>query len=353
VYMRSHDAELSLSYLKRNRCKKSVTLNLKATEGRGVFRKLVAVSDVVVENFSPGTLDRLGLGFSALCEARPDVILASISGFGQTGPYKEFLAFDPVVQAMSGVMSATGYPDGPPVKCGTSLGDQVAALYCTIGVLAALRGRERTGKGQWIDVAMMDGLVSFLFDEPVDLFAKAGEPPRRGNANGRLVPFNCYRAADGFMMITVGNDEQWRRLTEVMGAPELATDDRFRTVDARLQNRDAADGTIQRWVASEKKAVAVSRLRAADVAAGEVAEIAEVVADPQLKFRKTLVDLGHPLVKATSGVAASGFPLRFSGFEAALDRPAPALGQHNPEIYGDLLGMSPSDIERLERSGVI
>ncbi len=352
-YKRSSDAELSLSYLKRNRCKRSVTLNLKAPEGREVFLKLVAASDVVVENFSPGTLEGLGLGFSRLRAARPDIILASISGFGQTGPHKGFLAFDPVVEGMSGVMSVTGYPDSPPVKCGMSLGDLVAALYCVIGVQAALRARERTGRGQWIDVSMMDALVSFLFDEPVDLFARAGEPPRRGNANGRLVPFNCYRAADGFLTIAVGNDEQWRRLAQVIGAPELGVDERFCTVDQRLRNREAVDAAVQAWASGEKKREAVSRLRAADVAAGEVADIEDVLADPQLKSRRMLLDLVHPLVGAVSGVVASGFPLKFSDFDANLDRPAPMLGQHNVEIYRDLLGMSMPDIERLEAAGVI
>jgi crotonobetainyl-CoA:carnitine CoA-transferase CaiB-like acyl-CoA transferase len=350
---RQSDDDLGLAMLHRMRGKKSVTLNLREPAGIALFLRLAARADVLVENFLPGTLQAMGLGFPVLQAANPRLVLCSISGFGQSGPYREWRAFDPVVQAMSGISSVTGYPDRPPVRSGATVSDGTAALYGIIGILAALRARERTGQGDWIDVAMLDGSV-FLLPDLMEFVAAGGEPTRRGNGHPTIVPFNTYRARDGWIALCAVAPREWLDVLHALGRPELATDPRYVPDSAsRRSHREEIDGLVQDWVAQHTAADAVQILQAHHVAAGPVRDLREVLDDEHLQARDMIVPLEHPTCGPMPGVKGAGMPIKFANHPAAFDLPAPALGAHNAEIYGRLLGLGAPDLDALRAEGVI
>ena len=353
VFERSDPRDLSLCILKRARGRKSITLNLQTEKGREIFRRLVRISDVVAENFMPGVMDRLGIGYQELKKIKPDIILCSISGFGQDGPYRNLAAFDPVVEAMSGVMEVTGFPDSPPVRLGVAAGDMVAALYMMIGLLAALRYREKTGKGQTVDISMMDGLFSFLLDEALDVYVERGIPIRTGNRRIRLTPFNSYRAKDGWVVICSAADSHWANLLKAMGREDLLDDPRYKRLDQRMANADEVDALVESWTMTKSKNEVVEIVRKHGVASGIVATIPEVLSDPQLIHRGMIVDLIHPELGKVQGAVAHDIPVRLSESKGGFDMPAPYLGAHNEEIYCGLLGYSLDDLRQLEKEGVI
>lgn len=353
VFERSDPRDLSLCILKRARGRKSITLNLQAEKGKEIFRRLVRISDVVAENFMPGVMDRLGIGYQELKKIKPDIILCSISGFGQDGPYRNLAAFDPVVEAMSGVMEVTGFPDSPPVRLGVAAGDMVAALYMMIGLLAALRYREKTGKGQTVDISMMDGLFSFLLDEALDVYVERGIPIRTGNRRIRLTPFNSYRAKDGWVVICSAADSHWANLLKAMGREDLLDDPRYKRLDQRMANADEVDALVESWTMTKGKNEVVEIVRKHGVASGIVATIPEVLSDPQLIHRGMIVDLIHPELGKVQGAVAHDIPVRLSESKGSFDLPAPYLGAHNEEIYCGLLGYSLDDLRQLEKEGVI
>lgn len=347
--------DLSLSLLKRNRNKESVTLNLKTDEGKAILRELARRADVLIENFAPGVMDRLGLDEAALRAVNPRLVYCSITGFGQHGPYRGVPAYDIVVQALSGLMTITGEPEYPPTKAGISAADLVASLYATIGVLAALhqRDREPGGGGQHIDVAMLDGLFSLVFDEPVDVQVARGQSPRTGNRRPRLTPFASYEAADGFIAICAVTDAQVAALFRAMGRDELVGDPRYATLEARVERAAEVDALVTAWTQRLPKAELWHRLEEAHVPAGPVAEIPELLADPQLHMREMVVPLEHPTAGAVRGAVGAGLPIKFSRAAAAFDRPAPALGQDNARVYGELLGIDATRLAELRAKGVI
>jgi crotonobetainyl-CoA:carnitine CoA-transferase CaiB-like acyl-CoA transferase len=345
--------DLGLAMLHRMRGKKSVTLNLRTAEGTDLFRRLAAGADVVVENFLPGTLERMGLSFPVLERANPRLVLCSISGFGQTGPYREWRAFDPVVQGMSGISSVTGYPDRPPVRCGAAISDTSAALYGVIGVLSALRARERTGRGDWVDVSMLDG--SFFLLPDVLEFATAGaELERRGNGHQGTVPFNVYRARDGWVTLCAIAPREWLDVLRAMGRPELAADPRFDpAAGSRRAHRAEIDALVQTWVGERTVAEVVAVLQAHHVAAGPVQSLDEAFEDAHLRARGMVVPLEHPTHGPVPGAKGAGMPIKFRNHPAAFDRPAPALGAHTAEVYGRLLGLDAAALDGLRARGVI
>jgi crotonobetainyl-CoA:carnitine CoA-transferase CaiB-like acyl-CoA transferase len=350
---RPGEGDMSLSALKRNRNKESITLNLKHEEGKAIFRDLVRSADMLVENFAPGVLDRLGLGHEALRELNPRLVVGAISGFGQDGPYRQLPAYDIVVQAMSGMMASTGEPDAPPTKAGPSIADLAAGLYAAIGLLAALQQRARDGLGQVVDVAMLDSLASLVLDEPLDLQVAAGQSPRTGNRRPRLTPFAAYEAADGFIAICAVTDAQVADLFRAMGRPDLIGDARYATLEARVTRASEVDALVEAWTRAHLRADLWRALRAARIPAGPIADIPELLADPQLHHRAMIAPVRHPDHGAVPGAHAANLPIRFSRAEASFDRPAPMLGADNARVYAELLGLTPEQIADLAARGVI
>jgi crotonobetainyl-CoA:carnitine CoA-transferase CaiB-like acyl-CoA transferase len=306
-----------------------------------------------VENFAPGVMDRLGVGYEAVKKVKPDIIFCSISGFGQDGPYRNLGAFDPVVQGMSGVMEVTGYPENPPVRTGLAAGDQVASLYGVIGLLSALRFRDKTGKGQAIDISMMDGLFSLLMDEALDVYVDRGIPIRTGNRRLRLTPFNSYKAKDGYVVICTGADAPWFSLLKAMGREDLLEDPRYKTLDSRMKNADGVDALVESWTSTLGKREVAELMRKSGIASGIVATIPEVLCDPQLKARGMIVDLEHPEFGKVQGAVSHNIPIKMSESQGGFERPGQYLGAHNEEIYGGWLNRSPEEMARLKKEGVI
>jgi len=350
---RQSDDDLGLAMLHRMRGKKSVTLNLRAPAGVDIFHRLVRHADVVVENFLPGTLEQIGIGFHDLQAVNPRLVLCSISGFGQSGPYRDWRAFDPVVQAMSGISSVTGYADRPPVRCGAAVSDTSAALYGVIGILSALRARDRTGHGDWVDVAMLDGSF-FLLPDVLEFVTAGGEPERRGNGHPSAVPFNVYRARDGWITVAAVAPREWRNVLRALGREELASDPRFDpSAASRRVHREAIDAVMEEWTSQHTAAEAVQILQAHQIAAGPVRDLQDVCDDEHLHARGMVVPLEHPVHGPVPGAKGIGMPIKFLRHPAAFDRPAPALGAHNEEIYGRFLGLGPADLGSLREQGVI
>ena len=350
---RQTEDDLGLAALHRLRGKKSVTLNLRETAGVDLFRGLVGRADVVVENFLPGTLEALGLGFPTLSAINRRLVLCSISGFGQTGPYRDWRAFDPVVQAMSGISSVTGYADRPPVRCGAAVSDTSASLYGVIGILAALRAREHTGRGDWVDVSMLDG--SFFLLPDVLEFVVGGAPvERRGNGHQGTVPFNVYRASDGWITVCAVAPREWENVLRALGRPELVSDPRYHpSAGSRRMHREEIDALVQEWVGRRTVAEAVEVLQAHHVASGPVRDLSEALDDEHLRAREMVVPLAHPTHGPIPGARGAGMPIKFLNHEASFDEPAPALGAHNALMYGRLLGLGPQDLDALRAQGVI
>ena len=349
---RRSDIDISIGFLKRNQGVKSVTLDLKSERGRDMFLELAKSSDVLLENLSPGAMSRLGLGFTDVSSVSPGVIYCSISGYGQTGVYSDKPAHDPQIQAMSGLMDINGDPDRPPTKVGFFIGDLVTPIFACYAILAALRERERTGKGQHLDVSMIDTLVSLMFTENIDEYVEQGRIPRTGNLN-RTGPTGVYNAVDGDVSLTAASDDQWRRLTAALEATELREDPRFVDHRGRAANVDAARHEIQSRIGKLTRDEALKRLEASDVPCSPVRSAAEVLADQHFWQRGTLRPLRHAALDDADGGVATGFPVAFSGGALPERVGAPTLGMHNEEVYRDLLGLGPDDLQQLKAEGVV
>lgn len=350
---RETEDDIGLMILHRARNKKSISLNLRCPEGIDLFRQLSTKSDVIVENFLPGTLEKMGIGFSILQAWNPRLILCSISGFGQHGPYREWRAFDPIIQAMSGISAVTGYPDRPPVRCGVSISDTAASLYAVIGILSALRLRETTGQGEWVDISMQDGSF-FLLAEVLEFMEAGVIPERLGNAHLGVAPFNVYRAADGYVTLCAVTARDWQNVLAALEREELAQDPRFDASPlSRREHREEIDALLQQWIGERTVADAIEILQAHQVPAGPVLAPPELLKDEHLLAREMVVDLSHPTHGPMPGVKGAGMPIKFSRHPLAFDQPAPALGAHNREIYGRLLGLDDARLKALKEKGVI
>ena len=344
--------DISLINLKRNRGKKSITLDMKKERGRDIFRMLVSRGDVVLENFAPGTMESFGFDYPALKAINPRIIFCSIAGYGQSGPYRDLPAFDLTIQATSGMMAVTGFPDGPPLRCGPWIGDLIPALYGLSGVLAALVSREKTGHGERIDLSMQDCGFSMIMDEALDLLVAKGVPTRQGNKNPRAVPWSTFPTKDGNIAICAYTNDQWKVFLGAIQREELLMDPRFRNLEDRLRNAAEVEAMVTEWSRNLSSPEALRTLREKKIPCDPVLEVKEVLEDPQLKSRGMIQELPHPL-GAPTGVKAAGFPIRFSELPAEYPGPAPMLGQHNQEIYMELLGFSRNDMEQLVKEGII
>jgi crotonobetainyl-CoA:carnitine CoA-transferase CaiB-like acyl-CoA transferase len=343
---------IATRFLKRSQGVKSVTLNLRTPQGRELFLQMARQSDIVLENLAPGSMTRLGLGYVDVAAVNPRVIYASISGYGQTGPYADQPAHDPQIQGMSGLMDINGEPDGPPTRVGFYIGDLVTPMFACYSILAALREKERTGQGQYLDVSMMDTLVSLMFMENLEETIEDGQPLRTGNIS-RSGPTGLYTARDGDVSITVTSDEQWARLARAMNAPELLEDPRFGTYVSRTVNVEAARQVIQELIGPLSLKETLECLEAHDVPCAPVRTAEQVLGDPHFWDRGSLTAMRHAgMTEPVKGVA-SGYPVRFSGGELPESPGAPTLGMHNQEIFAKLLGLNESDLQDLAEQKII
>jgi formyl-CoA transferase len=349
--VRQSDQDMSTHFLRRNQGVKGITLNLKEPEGRRMFLALAKESDVVLENLAPGSLKQMGLGYSDVCDANPGIVYCSISGYGQDGPNAGRRAHDPQIQGMSGLMEINGDADRPPTKVGFNISDLVTPLFACYSILAALREKERTGKGQYLDASMMDTLVSLMFTENVEDTLVQGWSLRTGNFS-RSGPTGLYHAIDGDVTVTAVSDDQWRRLCQALDVPELFEDARFKSYQDRIDHVDSAREAVQASIAKRTQLDALERLEEFGVSCGPVRSLREVMEDEQLWHRGTLHHLRHGALSDPVPGVASGFPVAFSGGLPPAAG-APALGMHNEEIYGGVLGLSQEKLDGLREQGVI
>jgi formyl-CoA transferase len=340
----------SLFFLLFNANKKSLTLNLKSEDGKRLFKQVVAQSDVLLENFGPGAMDRLGLGWEVLRELNPRLVYATIKGFGSYGPYKDFKSYEPVAQAMGGAMSVTGFPGNPPTLVLPAIGDSGTGMHMAIGILAALQQRHATGRGQHVEVSMQDAVVNLIRVSLRDHQRNGGVLPRGGNQLGRTVPGTTYPCAPGGpndYVIILAQPQMWPAIVKAIGRPELAEDPRFSTPEARWENRTALDAIVADWTGRRPKHEVMRILGDAGVPCGACQDTGEVLADPHLKARDMIVDIDYP----TRGTYQTvGCPIKLSDSPVAVTRP-PLLGEHTAELLGALCGVAPDEVARLKREG--
>jgi CoA:oxalate CoA-transferase len=348
-----HADDVSISALNRLRGKLGITLNLKDPSARTILADLVRKSDILVENFSRGTLERLGAGYKQCKETNPRVIYCSISGFGSEGESGSGKAMDTIIQALSGVMLISGSATDPPIRFGLPVADLCAPLFGVIGILAALRQLQRTGIGQHVDVSMLGVLTMMLASEPYDILERCGIPQRTGDTVPRLAPMGIYPTKDGHVAICAPTQAFAKALFDAMEQPELATDPRFATRDSRVQNVDDLDALVRRFTSSIATHKILSRLEQSGVPAAEVRDPARALRDSQVASRQETVPLLHPKYGAVDDVRGMGIPIKFSNAAAGLDDSAPMLGEHNDFVYGEVLSYSAQKINELKLHKVI
>jgi crotonobetainyl-CoA:carnitine CoA-transferase CaiB-like acyl-CoA transferase len=339
----------SAYFLSINRNKESVTLDFKHPRGREVLDRLLARTDVLVENFKPGTMDRAGFGWETLHARHPRLVYASISGYGQTGPRRDEPGYDAVIQAEGGLMSVTGDGDGPAYRLGVAISDIVAGMFASQGVMAALFARERTGQGQRVDIGMLDTTAALLTYQAGNYFATGQIPARLGNRHPTIAPYETLPTADGEIVIAVGNDGIWQRFCPAIDRPELADDPRFRTNRDRLANYDALKPDLARTLITRTRAEWTRRFRAASVPCGAVRDVAEVLADPQIAARDMVATLEHPTAGPTRVI---GTPIKLSDTPGSIRTPPPTLGQHTDAVLAEL-GYDRGMIDSLKTSGAV
>jgi crotonobetainyl-CoA:carnitine CoA-transferase CaiB-like acyl-CoA transferase len=347
---RTGPKDMSISMLERGRNKLSVTLDLKLPEGREVFADLVRNADVVVENFSGGTTDRMGIGFAWAAELNPTLVYTSISGFGAGEPGK---GMDTIFQAMSGLMTTAGTAGDDPVRNGVPFGDLVGPLFAVIGTVSALFMRERCGRGQHVDVSLLGALTSLVATEPWDTMERAGIEMRTGNVVPRLAPFGIFETTDGHVALCAPTDAFAAGVFAAIGRSELAGDDRFSSRDRRVGNATVLHALVAEWAAGLSTAEAAEQLLAQGVPAAAVRPTAEAVRDPRSLARGETVQLAHPELGLVDDLYGSGFPVRFSAAESGYATPPPWLGEHNDFILGGMLGYSRERIDALREAGAL
>jgi crotonobetainyl-CoA:carnitine CoA-transferase CaiB-like acyl-CoA transferase len=340
----------STYFMSVNRGKKSLTLDLKPEAGKAVLRRLVGGADVLIENFRPGTLARLGFGWDAVHALNPRLVYCSISGFGESGPEAGRPGYDLIVQGESGVMDLTGLPDGPPVKVGNSIADLAAGTMAAHGVVLALFARERTGQGQRVEIAMLDVMVALLTYQGQAYLTTGVSPRRRGNQHPSIVPYEVFEAADGYITVGVANNSLWSRFCQAIGHAELATDPRFDTEAKRVEHRETLVPLLAGIFRSAPAGDWLGRLERAGVPAGKINSVGEALESPHLRARGTIVTVTHP---AAGPLRMVGPPVRLHGTPAEAAVPPPLLGEHTEEVLTKLLGYSAEGVQELRAAGVV
>ena len=342
--------DFSLYFMSVNRGKKSVTLNLKAPRGKELFLELVKGSDILVENFRPGTMEKLGLGYESLKAHHPSLLYAACSGFGQTGPYAMRGAYDMIIQGMGGIISITGEPDRPPVRVGTSIGDITSALFTAIGILSALRHRDQTGEGQLIDVGMLDCQVAILENAMVRYFSTGDIPRPLGRRHPAITPFEVFESADGYVVIAIGNNELWRKFCEHVNHPELIDNERFHTNALRTENHESLFPILAEIMCRRTTDAWVEALEEVGVPCGPVNTVDKVANDPQVLARDMIAEVEH---EVTGTVQIPGIPIKLSETPGQIDAPAPNLGEHTSEVLIGLLGLEAEEVNQLKQDEVL
>ena len=340
---------ISTYFLSVNRNKKSLGLNLKAEAGRKILWQLIERADVLIENFRPGVLEKLGFGYEAVSKVNPRTVYCSISGFGQTGPYRDRPGYDVIAQGESGMMDLTGFPDGPPAKLGASLADVVAGLYAFNGICLALLARHRTGRGQLVDVSLLDGMVSTLTYHALIYLSTGRSPKRAGTRHPSIVPYECFQAKDGFVNIAVTNQKQWENFCQILGFAELAHDERFESMKARLANYSELRPRIEQIVAKQTRAELIAAMAEVGIPAGPINSVAEILEDPHIHARQMVAELTHP---EYGPLKVLGIPVKLSETPGAVEKAPPKFGEHNPDVL-KMIGYSDKDVADFEKANVI
>ena len=340
---------ISSYFLSINRGQKSITLNLRDDRAKKIVFELLEQVDILVENFRPGVMGRLGFSFEAVNTRNPRIIYASVSGFGQKGPYSKKPAFDMIAQAMGGTVSITGEPGRPPVRVGFSIGDIGAGMFATIAILAALHEREKSGKGQWIDVAMVDSQVALCENACARYFA-TGEIPRPfGSRHPLRTPFQIFLTKDGSIVLITVPDEDWQKFCKVAGREDLLSDSRFQSHKNRVSNYQAFEPLMNELMKTKSTAEWLELLEPAGIMCGPVNNIAQVVNDPHIREREMIIEVGHPRV---GKLRVTGTPMKFSRTLCKIEKACPDVGEHTKQILSSILGMSPEEIEELRKGEV-
>ena len=349
-----NDTSEAAYYLSANRGKRSVTVDIASPDGQALIRDLARHADVVLENYKVGQLKRYGLDYESLKAVKPDLVYCSITGFGQDGPYAHRAGYDFLIQGMGGLMSVTGerdeLPGGGPQKAGVALTDLMTGMYSTIAVLAALTHRDRTGEGQYIDMALLDTQVAMLANVGSNYLNSGKAPKRWGNAHANIVPYQTFACSDGHIIVAAGNDGQYQKFVEAGGRPELALDPRFATNPSRVQHRDVLVPLLAEMVAARTRAEWIAALEAVGVPCGPINDVGEVFANEQVQARGMAVELPHPSAGKVKLVRS---PMKMSATPATSDKAPPLLGQHTEEVLRDVLGRSGDEIAALRARGVV
>ena len=336
-------------YLSVNRNKRSITLDLRHPEGKEVLRALVARSDIVIENFVPGVMERLGFGYEECRTIRPDIIYCAISGFGQIGPQREQPAYDQVLQGLGGLMSVTGEPDAPPTRIGIAIADLMAGMFAAYAISVAAFHRQRTGEGQMIDTSLLAGQVAMMTYQAGNYFATGVAPRPVGSQHPSIVPYGVYVASDGYVCLCVGTDIHWQRCATTLGLHDMAADERFRTNKGRVAYRDELNGRLKPILAALPAAELEQMLNAAGVPCGVVRDLAGVFADEQVAALGLVQQMAHPTAGA---IRVVGPPYRFSETPGTLRTPPPLLGEHTNDVLAEL-GYTPEQVAALREGGVV
>jgi len=339
----------SYYFLLHNRNKRSMTLNLQSAKGMEVFRKLAKTADIILENFRPAVKRKLKIGYEDLKGDNPRLIYASISGFGQEGPYENRAGFDLIAQGMSGLASVTGWKETGPVRVGVAIGDSLAGIFATYGILLALFEREKSGKGQRVETSLLEGLVAVLGFQAAKYFGSNERPERLGNDHGMVAPYGTFKTKDGYMNIAAGNQAMWTRLAKTLGLENLTNDERFLTVAERVKNLAELARLIEEKLAEKTNKEWEALLDEAGVANGPILHIDEVFQDPQVLHQEMLLEMDHP---RAGKIKTLGFPVKLSQTPAQLKSPPPYMGQHTEEVLQEL-GYSPREVEIMRKEGVI
>lgn len=350
---RRHTDDLGIAYLKRARGKRSVTLNLKMPRGREILYRLLDTADVLVENFRVGVGERLGLDRATVDARFPRLIHCAITGYGHSGPEREAKAYDLMVQAAAGLMSITGEPNGAPCKTGSSLTDGIAGSLALSGILAALYQRERTGRGDFVDVSMVDCLLSLMMDEPLDCYDDLGLDLRQGNRIMRFSPFNSYPTLDRGLVLGAATQRDWEALLEVIGRPDLISSPTYGDTAWRIANNSEVDRLVSAWTCRLTTDEALKRLSLRDIPCAPIRDARNLADWPHLSERGFLQALKHPGLPNVDGPLAPAFPLQFSHTHVGYDAPACLVGEHNGSIFAGELDMPDDELDSLRRDGVI
>ena len=348
---KGEDTSESAYYTGANRNKRSITINIGTSEGQALTKKLMADCDILVENFKAGTLDRYGLGYEQIKAEFPRLIYCSITGFGQTGPYAPRPGYDGLIQAMGGVMSLTGVPDGEPMKVAVPICDLMAGMYASVGILAAVRHQAETGEGQFIDIGMLDTHVGWLANQGMNYLATGENPKRIGNQHPNILPYQVMPTSDGYIVLSVGNDPTFERFCKLAECEELLEDERFQTNAARVSNRDHVTETLNEITKKKTSEWWLDNLEKEKIGSGPINNLEQVFADPHVIAREMVVEMDHPAT-GSKPMKLIANPIKLSATPPTYRKPPPLLGEHTDEVLQEA-GLSADEIAKLREDGTV